>query len=42
MSNPITHASFTLERKLGAPVAKVWNAFADYDSKKKWFVGPAD
>lgn len=42
MTTPITHASFTLERKLNAPVSRVWSAFSDYDSKKKWFVGPAE
>lgn len=42
MSTPVTHASFTLERKLNAPPSRVWAAFADYDSKKKWFVGPQE
>jgi uncharacterized protein YndB with AHSA1/START domain len=42
MSTPITHASFSLERKLNAPVSRVWTAFSDYDNKKKWFVGPED
>ncbi|MFH5880091.1 SRPBCC family protein [Arthrobacter sp. NA-172] len=42
MSTPITHASFTLERKLDAPVSRVWSAFSDYGNKKKWFVGPEE
>lgn len=42
MSTPITHASFTLERKLNAPVSRVWSAFSDYGNKKKWFVGPEE
>lgn len=42
MSNPITHASFTLERKLSVPPSRVFHAFADYESKKKWFGGPPE
>lgn len=42
MNTPVTHASFSLERKLNAPPSRVWAAFADYDSKKKWFVGPEE
>ncbi|WP_115789232.1 SRPBCC family protein [Arthrobacter silvisoli] len=38
----ITHASFSLERRLNAPVSRVWTAFADSASKKKWFTGPAE
>ncbi|RAX43659.1 polyketide cyclase [Arthrobacter sp. AQ5-06] len=42
MSNPITHASFTLERKLSVPASRVFHAFADYESKRKWFGGPPE
>ncbi|MDQ0679978.1 uncharacterized protein YndB with AHSA1/START domain [Arthrobacter pascens] len=42
MSTPITHASFTLERKLSVPPSRVFHAFADYESKKKWFGGPPE
>src|SRR5687767_5758599 len=42
MSNPVTHASFTLDRKLSAPPSRVFRAFSDYESKKKWFTGPAE
>jgi uncharacterized protein YndB with AHSA1/START domain len=42
MSTPITHASFSIERRLNAPVSRVWTAFSDYASKKKWFAGPED
>jgi uncharacterized protein YndB with AHSA1/START domain len=42
MSNPITHASFSLERKLSVPPSRVFQAFADYESKKKWFGGPPE
>jgi uncharacterized protein YndB with AHSA1/START domain len=42
MSNPITHASFTLERKLSVPPSRVFQAFSDYESKKKWFGGPSE
>ena len=42
MSNPITHASFTLERKLSVPPSRVFQAFSDYESKRKWFGGPPE
>lgn len=42
MSNPITHASFTLERKLSVPPSRVFQAFSDYETKKKWFGGPPE
>lgn len=34
-----THATFALERDYAAPVEKVWAAFADADTKARWF-GP--
>jgi uncharacterized protein YndB with AHSA1/START domain len=36
MSTPITHASFSLERKLNARVSRVWSAFSDYGKKEMW------
>ena len=42
MSTPITHASFTLSRTLKAPPSRVFEAFSDYASKKKWFGGPPE
>jgi uncharacterized protein YndB with AHSA1/START domain len=42
MSSPLTHASFTIERKLSVPPSRVFHAFADYETKKKWFGGPAE
>jgi uncharacterized protein YndB with AHSA1/START domain len=42
MDTSITHASFTLERKLNATPSRVFHAFSDYSSKKKWFAGPPE
>jgi uncharacterized protein YndB with AHSA1/START domain len=42
MNTPISHASFTLSRKLNAPPSRVFEAFSDYASKKKWFGGPPE
>ncbi|UZX01966.1 polyketide cyclase [Arthrobacter sp. CDRTa11] len=42
MSSPLTHASFTIERKLSVPPSRVFHAFSDYETKKKWFGGPAE
>ncbi|HUO02368.1 MAG TPA: SRPBCC family protein [Rhizomicrobium sp.] len=36
----IVHGSFTLIRIYDAPVARVFQAFADQDAKSKWFAGP--
>jgi len=33
----VTHATFTLERSYDAPPAKVFNAFADPEIKRRWF-----
>lgn len=43
MSNrSIVHATFTLERKLKSPPAKVFKAFADPRAKAMWFTGPPE
>jgi len=36
----LTHSTFELEREYKAPVAKVFQAFADPALKSKWFDGP--
>jgi uncharacterized protein YndB with AHSA1/START domain len=36
----ITHATFVIERQFAAPVARVWQAFADKAAKERWFKGP--
>ena len=35
-----THATFTIERTLDAPPARVFAAWADPAAKSRWFVGP--
>ena len=42
MSEPIVHASFSVERTFPAPPARVFAAFADPELKAKWFHGPDD
>jgi uncharacterized protein YndB with AHSA1/START domain len=36
------HGSFTIRRELDAPVALVFQAFADKTHKARWFKGPPD
>ena len=36
----VVHASFHLERRYDAPVARVWLALTDQKAKSKWFTGP--
>jgi uncharacterized protein YndB with AHSA1/START domain len=38
----VTHATFTIERSLAAPPARVFAAFASLEAKRKWFAGPED
>jgi uncharacterized protein YndB with AHSA1/START domain len=38
---PVEHDTFTVERTVAAPVARVFEAFANPDVKARWFVGPA-
>src|SRR6478752_4854487 len=40
MSEPIVHASFSVERTFPVPRARVFAAFADPELKAKWFHGP--
>ncbi len=37
---PVIHDTFTVERLLGAPPARVFEAFADLQVKARWFSGP--
>lgn len=36
----IKHATFTIERTYPAPLQKVWRAWAEQESKAKWFRAP--
>jgi len=38
----VVHASFSLERRYDAPVARVWKALTDQEAKQKWFAGTPD
>ena len=40
MERKVTHASFTIERSLSASPERVFKAFADQETKAKWFIGP--
>ena len=37
-----THGSFTIERRLKAPVTRVWKAWSSPEAKSAWFVGGDD
>jgi uncharacterized protein YndB with AHSA1/START domain len=41
-THSVAHATFHLERRYDAPVARVWLALTDATAKQKWFSGPAD
>jgi uncharacterized protein YndB with AHSA1/START domain len=36
----VTHSTFSLERTYDAPPSRVFNAWADLDIKRRWWVGP--
>lgn len=38
----VSHATFVIERTYDAPVARVFNAFADPETKRRWFSGPPE
>jgi uncharacterized protein YndB with AHSA1/START domain len=38
----VVHATFRLERRYAAPVARVWRALTEAEAKAKWFAGPSD
>jgi uncharacterized protein YndB with AHSA1/START domain len=38
-SRSVAHATFRLERRYDAPVARVWRALTDEAAKAKWFAG---
>ena len=40
MTEPIVHASFSVERTLPVPPARTFAAFADPELKARWFHGP--
>ncbi len=35
----VVHSTFVLERTYDVPPARVFNAFADIDAKRRWFAG---
>lgn len=41
-SHSAEHGSFTIERKLDYPPAKVFRAWADPKAKERWFAPPSD
>jgi uncharacterized protein YndB with AHSA1/START domain len=38
----VTHSTFSIERTLKHPPAKIWAAFATKETKAKWFSGTED
>jgi uncharacterized protein YndB with AHSA1/START domain len=39
---PVVHGSFTIERTYQAPPARVFAAWADVETKARWFMGPPE
>jgi uncharacterized protein YndB with AHSA1/START domain len=39
---PIVHGSFTIERHFKAPIARVFSAWAEIETKARWFIGPPE
>lgn len=39
---PVVHRTFSIERVYPAPVARVFSAWADIETKAKWFIGPPE
>ena len=39
---PVVHGSFTIQRTYSAPVARVFAAWTDVETKARWFCGPPD
>lgn len=42
MKRSVTHATFTIERRLKSPPSKVFKAFSDPKAKRAWFGGPPE
>lgn len=38
MSDTITHAAFTIERRYRHPRAKVFKAFSDAEARRRWYI----
>lgn len=41
-TRPVVHGSFTIERTYQAPVTRVYAAWADLETKARWFIGPPE
>jgi uncharacterized protein YndB with AHSA1/START domain len=42
MKRSVSHTMFTIEKTYNASPARVWKAFADKETKHKWFAGPTE